>query len=247
MGNSTSPTDDIQIGKMVHAWADANKISCQYSESTSSTNKIAKEIGLGENDFYLVITDHQTQGRGRGQNTWSSEKGSSLLSTWCFTLNSAPQPIFSARIGLAVFRALHNTWPFLKFSIKAPNDIYLEDKKLAGLLVENTSQDADHTCYIGLGLNVFKHPESITTSTSLLHSLPKNAPLLGMDWIRFLDRLLFELSEAVELCSEPLSTTDQESLRYALNLNPNLKFPILSISEAADLKDEHGIKPWQLI
>jgi BirA family biotin operon repressor/biotin-[acetyl-CoA-carboxylase] ligase len=97
---------------------------------------------------------------------------------------------------MALLKALQNTWSYIPFALKAPNDIYIGDKKCAGLLIETVTQGNEISTFIGLGLNVLKKPAEIPNATSLVGEMPKECPLLGTDWVRFLDRFFFELTEA---------------------------------------------------
>ena len=222
-----NPLADIRIGQVTSQWAENNHLLVSYSVELKSTNEIAKAEAFAENlqaeSLCLYLTDHQTAGRGRGSHTWSDARpGSSLLSSWSFLLGTKPQPTTSCLVGLAVYRAAMATWPFLPWNLKAPNDIYIGEKKVAGLLLESILQGDEVRLIVGLGLNVTSSPQGMTTATSLVSSLPAGIPLLGQDYMSFLDRWLFELTDAVSRCHEPLSPTDQASLLMALNLHPLL-------------------------
>jgi BirA family transcriptional regulator, biotin operon repressor / biotin---[acetyl-CoA-carboxylase] ligase len=132
---------------------------------------------------------------------------------------------------LALFTAAQATWPFLNWSLKAPNDLFVEDKKIAGLLLETVSQGSEFRMIIGLGMNIFSNPEDIPTATHLLENLSPETPLLGEDWVLFLERLFFEFSSLVPWITEPLNSTQNARLIYALNKNPILKNKILSATE----------------
>lgn len=245
-----SPLSDIRIGQITHHWAQAQKIKSVFNEKTESTNLNAKkdafsETALTEN-IILYLADQQTAGRGRGQNKWlSGMPGSQLFSTWSFIFDQPPQPTLPPQIGLAVFRAAQATWPFLKWSLKAPNDLYVNDKKIAGLLIETVSQGDDIRLLIGFGFNVFSFPEEVTTATSLFHALPEETPLLAEDWITFLERILFEFSFALQLSSEPsLNSTTCASLLAALNQHPLLKEKYTSIDAKANLQTKEKKISW---
>lgn len=223
-----TPLADIRIGKVTSQWAENNNIVVSYNAQTTSTNEVAKQEAFSENllaeSLCLYITDHQTAGRGRGTHSWSDARpGSSLLSSWSFLLGVKPQPTTSCLIGLAVYRACMTTWPFLPWNLKAPNDIYLHNNKVAGILLENIMQGDEVRLIIGLGFNVTASPDNVDNAISLLEALPQGAPLLGQDYMSFLDRLLFEMTDAISKCDEPLSPTDQLSLLTALNAHPLLK------------------------
>lgn len=244
-----SPLSEIRIGQVTSQWAENNHLFVSYKSQEDSTNRIAKDEAFEENiceeSLCLYITDHQTAGRGRGQSTWlDSTPGSSLLSSWSYLLKIKPQPTTACLVGLAVYRACVTTWPFLSWSLKAPNDIYIGKQKVAGILLESIVQGDNVRLIVGLGLNVTASPEEISTATSLLESLPEGAPLLGQDYLAFLDRLLFELTDAVSHADEPLSTTDQLSLLQALNRFPLLKEPYTGMNHLGSLFVEDKEIPW---
>ncbi|MGE0631164.1 MAG: biotin--[acetyl-CoA-carboxylase] ligase [Pseudobdellovibrionaceae bacterium] len=222
------PTDDIRIGKVTEAWAKNAKLLVRYHEQLASTSTWAKERAFDEEvmsqPIAIYLTDYQTGGRGRRTNTWTSTKpGSSLYTTFSF-MAPMPSPTLSPIMGLAVFRAAFATWPFLPWSLKAPNDLYLGDKKVSGLLLENLSQGQLNRLLVGFAINVFEAPEDVSTATSMIDHFPENTALLGEDWTQFLDRLLLELTLAISTASkESLESSECVSILWALNLNPNLK------------------------
>lgn len=223
-----TPLADIKIGKITARWAENNHLFCNYQPQIDSTNSLAKseafDESLLEQTMALYVTDHQTAGRGRGQHTWTDEHvGSSLLSSWSYLLNIKPQPTTSCLIGLALYRACSATWPFLAWNLKAPNDLYIGNKKVAGILLETVAQGDEVRLIVGLGLNITSSPKSVITATSLIEELPAGTPLLGQDYLAFLDRWLFELTDAISHCDGALTTTDQQSLLKILNQHPLLK------------------------
>ena len=105
----------------------------------------------------VVWTDYQTAGRGCGTNSWESERGQNLL----FSLLIHPAEIKAAhqfRISMAISLAIVDTltnYVDEGLSIKWPNDIYWHDRKLGGILIENSlAGDQIRDCIIGVGLNI---------------------------------------------------------------------------------------------
>ena len=222
-----SPLNDIRIGEVSKKWAESNQLYVHHEKSLSSTNDIAKSEAFNEallpEALCLFLADQQSAGRGRGKNSWiGGQPGHALLSSWSYLLMAKPQPITSCLMGLAVYRALAATWPFLSWSLKAPNDIYIGEKKVAGILLETILQGDEVRIVVGIGLNVLSSPPEITTAGSILGSMPRGIPLLGHDWTSFLDRLLYELTDALSSCESPLNPPARMSLLKALNDNPNL-------------------------
>lgn len=216
-----TPLQDIQIGLISSRWAQGSRVPCRYDKTIGSTNDVAKDEAFdaaGEDAMKIYFADHQSKGRGRGTNLWiTDEPGSALLSSWSFLLQDPPQPTLTPRLGLALARACSATWSFVPWSLKAPNDLLIEDRKIAGLLVETVTQGADVRLIVGLGLNVWSSPDAVETSTHLTDELPTSAPLLGEDWISFLERWLFELTEAIGRADQPLNTTERASLADFMN------------------------------
>lgn len=242
-------TPDIRIGHISSQWAKGSNVPCRYERTTGSTNDLAKDEAFdaaAEDAIKAYFTDHQTKGRGRGNNVWTDTvEGSGLLSSWSFALQDPPQPTLTPRLGLALARALSATWNFLPWSIKAPNDIYLFDKKVAGLLVETVTQGLDVRLIVGLGLNVWSSPD-LPHATEITAELPENTPLLGEDWIGFLDRWLFELSDAVGRADQPLNSTECFALQDFMNRRPNVP-RVDQVLPDGSLVSEGKTTPWMEI
>lgn len=103
-----------------------------------------------------VLADNQTDGRGQIGSQWLSEPGKNLLCSILLYpngLQAEDQFILAQITSLAILDALS---PFcLGLSIKWPNDIYLDDRKLAGILIQNHWQGSSiRSAVIGIGLNV---------------------------------------------------------------------------------------------
>lgn len=240
VSQNESSAETIRIGQVTYHWAQNQKISAQYFSSVDSTNLKAKADAFSENSYneqlIIYLTDNQTAGKGRGKNSWASgATGSQLLSTWSFMIESPPHPTISPMLGLALYRAATSTWPFLNFNLKAPNDLYIDDKKVAGILLEILSQGDDHRLLMGLGFNILSPPESVDTASALSSELSEETPLLAQDWISFLERLLFEVSFSLQLSFEAMNSTSTHALLIALNKHPFLKEKYLALDESGNL------------
>ena len=125
-----------------------------HIDETDSTNRWLKDHGEGT---MVVATDYQTAGKGCGSNAWESERGKNLT----FSMLIHPDGIAAReqfRITEVVSVALCRTLqPYIynKVKIKWPNDIYVGDRKICGILIENRLQgNVIVDCIIGIGLNV---------------------------------------------------------------------------------------------
>ncbi|MEO0337490.1 MAG: biotin synthetase, partial [Pseudomonadota bacterium] len=125
------------VYKSTLSWCQARDIKHFHQPTLSSTNDWAKSELKKVSEPTLFFAENQSAGRGRGSNSWSSpQPGHGFLATYVFPMDQAPQPIASPQFGLHLFKSLRACWPSLDWSIKAPNDIYLGNSKIAGLLLE---------------------------------------------------------------------------------------------------------------
>jgi BirA family biotin operon repressor/biotin-[acetyl-CoA-carboxylase] ligase len=144
-----------------------------YLDVVTSTNTIAREwLQVGEAvEGFVVLANEQTQGRGQLNSVWESNSGKNLLCTIVlspFFLPITQQIYLNMALCLAMFDTVSTFASGT--SIKWPNDIYINKKKVAGLLLENTIQGNNiKNSIAGIGLNVNQTSFGITTATSLLN------------------------------------------------------------------------------
>ena len=124
---------------------------------TASTNTCLSRLAATLPGGTVIYTPCQTAGRGQKGNSWESEDGKNL--TFSLLLKRPPvkardQFYLSEAAALAVVEAL-TTLAGDGFSVKWPNDVYWQDKKICGMLLENSLDGSDiATCIVGIGLNV---------------------------------------------------------------------------------------------
>ncbi|MDB4977474.1 MAG: Biotin-protein ligase [Myxococcaceae bacterium] len=128
-------------------------------ESTESTNDDARNAaGAGCPDGHVVVADTQTRGRGSRGRVWSSPAGSDLYFSLVARLSLPPisLPPLTLVVGLAVAEALDAVLPSsARALIKWPNDVWVDGKKLVGVLVESASVgERLEPVVIGIGINV---------------------------------------------------------------------------------------------
>ena len=127
-------------------------------EELSSTNDYASELVRREfvADFTVVMTDFQEKGRGQRGNTWVSAAGQNLLFSVVLHPRQVPikeQFILSQTVSIALSEVVSLYCDSV--CIKWPNDIYVGDRKIAGILIENSINKKEiETTIIGIGLNV---------------------------------------------------------------------------------------------
>ncbi|OYV73014.1 MAG: biotin--[acetyl-CoA-carboxylase] ligase [Gemmatimonadetes bacterium 21-71-4] len=136
--------------------------------SVASTLDRAHELAAaGAPAGTLVLADMQTAGRGRQGRRWHSEPGRGI---WLTLIerpdDAAALDVLSLRVGLYAARALDEVAP-AKIRLKWPNDLFVRDAKLAGVLVEaRWREGAVDWVAIGVGLNV-RAPTLMPTAAAL--------------------------------------------------------------------------------
>src|SRR5688572_5009269 len=111
----------------------------RYFDSIGSTNDEALAWAASNaEDLSIVIADEQTRGRGRLHRTWHTPKGSALAVSLILRPDKSTSPHLSRIVGLAALSIFDAMLTFgLTPQIKWPNDILLNRKKIAGILVES--------------------------------------------------------------------------------------------------------------
>lgn len=116
-------------------------------ETLASTSDYLKENFNKYNEFDVIRANLQTKGRSRRGNTWYSNEGMALFTFYIENIkNLLIMPIL---IGYSVLRAIEDITNIDLF-FKWTNDVYLNNKKLLGILCENV----DNKLFVGIGINV---------------------------------------------------------------------------------------------
>jgi BirA family biotin operon repressor/biotin-[acetyl-CoA-carboxylase] ligase len=165
----------------------------RWVEETDSTNtRLLDEARGGAPEGVVLVADHQTAGRGRLGRRWESPPASSLLVS---VLLRPAVPLDRAHLvtmaaGLAASDACEAV-AGVRPGLKWPNDLVVDDAKLAGLLAESVVEgDALRALVVGMGLNVTAAPAEGATSLADLAGGPvERRPLLDA-WLVHLDARL---------------------------------------------------------
>jgi BirA family transcriptional regulator, biotin operon repressor / biotin---[acetyl-CoA-carboxylase] ligase len=177
-----------------------------HLRATSSTNDRARALAAaGAPHGTLVTATEQTAGRGRQGRTWAAPPGRALL---CSLLLRDYDPLLPLRAGLAVADLAGDA-----ALVKWPNDVLLDGRKLAGILVEARPQDG--WAVLGIGVNVAVDladlPPEVRERAATLGRAPGE-----------LERTLAELLRALEarLAEPPAATLAALRARDALRGRP---------------------------
>ena len=154
----------------------------QYHPQVTSTNQLALTWAReGAPNHALVVADTQTAGRGRTGRQWVTNPGAALAVSLIVRPTSQETAYFSrftALAALGIIQALARLG--LEAVIKWPNDILLDGKKVAGVLVEADWQAGDlEALVLGMGVNV--SPQAVPTSDALRYPAISVVDAAGKD------------------------------------------------------------------
>jgi BirA family transcriptional regulator, biotin operon repressor / biotin---[acetyl-CoA-carboxylase] ligase len=129
----------------------------RHYQRTDSTNTRVRELAVaGAPGGAVVTADEQTAGRGRQGRIWSAPAGKALLYS-ALLRPLSDRPLLPLAVALAVCDAAEELAPASACQIKWPNDVWIDGRKLAGILIETRTQD--DWAVIGVGLNLTISPE----------------------------------------------------------------------------------------
>jgi BirA family transcriptional regulator, biotin operon repressor / biotin---[acetyl-CoA-carboxylase] ligase len=176
----------------------------RHFRGTDSTNERAKELALAGAPAGLVVTaDEQSAGRGRRGNAWFAPAGGALLYSGLLRPYDAERaPLLPLAVPIAVCEAAEEVAP-VRCRVKWPNDVWIDERKVAGVLVE--ARPDDGWAVIGVGLNVAiqeqEFPSELRrTATSLLPTEAEDGvPARGAPSVR---RAFAALNESLGRWSE---------------------------------------------
>ena len=121
-------------------------------EIDSTNTELMRRARAGQIEPVLLVAERQTAGRGRLGRDWSSD-AEAQGRTLTFSLGLVLAPVdwsgLSLAVGLSVVQSLH---PQLR--LKWPNDVWLGDRKVAGILIETASVGQDRYVVMGIGINI---------------------------------------------------------------------------------------------
>ena len=150
-----------------------------YFKEITSTQEIAKQMADEKlANGSIVLTDFQTQGKGTKDRKWLASKEKNIMMTLILYphINISKLEGFTIKIAQAIQKAIYQLYGY-ELTIKQPNDLLLNGKKIAGILTQSVSQKEQVTnLYIGIGFNVneIEFPEELQTiATSLRKEFSK--------------------------------------------------------------------------
>jgi BirA family biotin operon repressor/biotin-[acetyl-CoA-carboxylase] ligase len=159
-------------------------------DSVNSTNSYLSDLIIKNeiSETTVFYTLSQTHGRGLGTNTWKSEDNKNLVFSLGFfqKIKVDQHFVLSIVVSLAICDYLHLKG--IRAKIKWPNDIYFQNKKLAGILIDNTiCGDVINHSIIGVGLNLnqrdfaieIPNPVSLSQITGKIYNIDKEVKIIS--------------------------------------------------------------------
>lgn len=200
-----------------------------YYQSCDSTNKVAAQLIRDQKAQHgaLVLSDFQTAGRGQQSNQWESEPGHNITASLILYPNwlISQQFYLNMAISLALAETLNRFLPGSSF-IKWPNDIFYQDRKLAGILIQNSLLgNKIHTSIVGMGINVNQKNYHAPRASSLLNEI-------GVEVSR--NEVLEALMKSLEKHYYRLNNEDLAALKYDYTAQ------MYGIDELRSFKDQSG-------
>ena len=130
-----------------------NNFQCYFFESIDSTNSYLASTKYSTKP-QICITREQTKGKGQHGRNWVSQKDGSIIFSMRKSFNEGMNLNgLSLIAGMAILKSIEAECQLSGLKIKWPNDIYYGDKKLAGILMENTHYKSNQLVLVGVGIN----------------------------------------------------------------------------------------------
>ncbi len=148
-----------------------NEIALLYYPSVDSTNTEAKRlIKSGMAAPFLVTADYQSAGRGSKGRSFFSPAGTGIYMSLTVAANISPDTVKITSSAAVAVKAAAERLSGKRLRIKPINDIYLEDKKICGILCETVydgSENAFVIVGVGMNVNTAVFPDELTSAGSL--------------------------------------------------------------------------------
>jgi BirA family biotin operon repressor/biotin-[acetyl-CoA-carboxylase] ligase len=191
--------------------------------STSSTNDIAAEYAKNRaNDGLVIFAEEQTAGRGRAGSKWQSEQGDSILCSIVLTGCKLNPELLSLACAVAVADAIGKIRGS-EAKIKWPNDIILNGKKVAGILLESKLNNDGSAYILGIGINCHQQKASFPPELQPIATSLDIESKSTVDRISLAKRSLSSIEHWLEVAAETSEKVIEKWRRLSIQLNQRLK------------------------
>jgi BirA family transcriptional regulator, biotin operon repressor / biotin---[acetyl-CoA-carboxylase] ligase len=162
---------------------------------TASTNNVAVEYAKNKaNDGLVVLAEEQSSGRGRAGNKWFAGRGDSVLCSFLLTDCVISPELLSLASAIATAEAIGKCAK-AEAKIKWPNDIILNGKKVAGILVESKKTGKHNSLITGIGINCHQHKNDFSSELQKTATSIDIETGVSIDRTSLIKRLLISLDQ----------------------------------------------------
>jgi BirA family transcriptional regulator, biotin operon repressor / biotin---[acetyl-CoA-carboxylase] ligase len=192
------------------------QFSISKFDNLDSTNLFLKNHLSNYPDFAVIITDNQFEGRGRFDRKWQSSAGNSLTFSVKIPVSDIPQQNWTnitQVMALAVASLLEELG--LKPSIRWPNDVLINHKKICGILAEVAFESTKSSVILGVGLNINNHPSdfiNLDRAATSLQIETRSAMLIDEVLVKLLKHFSYYHTELITNGFKKLSGMISERL-----------------------------------
>ena len=137
-----------------------------------STNNTAIRLIKNGNDYGVVSSETQSDGKGQRGNKWISKKGNLFISIF-FKINSKISIKKITNLNLLILKKIISNQVKQNIKVKLPNDILINKKKVCGILQEIIYENEHKYLIVGIGINIINSPKILKYPTTYLNSYNK--------------------------------------------------------------------------
>ena len=199
-----------------------DKTNIYVSECLSTNDFLTNYVKKNPQDEgIIIISDFQTRGKGQRTNTWQSDRGKNLLFSFLVKPELSVNNQFKLHIitSISIVRTLYKVG-IHDAKIKWPNDIYVRDKKVSGILIESQVSSRKITqSVIGIGLNINQTQFNLLNATSTYNELNIN-----LDIKNTLEIFCTFFDEEYLSVNDDIETLKRNYMRNLYQLNKEIKF-----------------------
>ncbi len=202
-------------------------------ETTTSTNLAMAEMVMHRipENYTVIRAVNQTQGKGQGTRNWISQEGKNLtLSMYINVSGLDPSALFVINkcVAISVGEFAKQYLSGGTISVKWPNDIMVEHKKLAGILIENIFLNDQIHCIAGIGINVNQEvfpamertPVSFRLITGQIYDLDELTLILSSILRQNISKVLSGSTDFVNKAYDDVLWKKNEMIHCSIQGNP---------------------------
>jgi BirA family biotin operon repressor/biotin-[acetyl-CoA-carboxylase] ligase len=190
---------------------------------TSSTNDIAAEYAKNKkNDGLVIFAEEQTAGRGRAGTKWHSNRADSILCSIVLTDCKLTSELLSLTCAVAVADGLGKIGG-TEAKVKWPNDIIINGKKVAGILLESKLNENGRVYILGIGINCHQKKDSFPVELQPIATSIDIESNSVSDRVSLAKRLLTSMEHWLEIAAKTSEKVTEKWRRLSIQLNHRVK------------------------